>query len=282
MSQYYYLVTGLPELSLDDNKLNYTVGDFKTEFYPQLSKEDQALVDLYYLKFDNANLLKLLKDREAVIDPRGNYTADQFVAVFKQFDEEGVITSPGSLPPYIIKFIQAYLTQQAAGITSDVLVEDWLAGLYFEHAMQCKNDFVSSWFEFNLNTNNVLVALAARKYKLPIASFIVGDTEICQALKTSNARDFGLTTELDYFDQLLKISETDDLVEREKRLDQLRWKWMEDKTFFDYFSIERLYVFLLQLEIIERWISLDKEKGNQMFREIIDSLKGEVRVPSEF
>lgn len=282
MSQYYYLVTGLPELSLDDNKLNYTVGDFKTEFYPQLSKEDQTLVDLYYLKFDNANLLKLLKDREAVIDPRGNYTADQFVAVFKQFDEEGVITSPGSLPSYIIKFIQAYLTQQETGVSSDVLVEDWLAGLYYEYAMQCKNDFVSSWFEFNLNTNNVLVALAARKYKLPIASFIVGDTEICQALKSSNARDFGLTTELDYFDQLLKISETDDLVDREKRLDQLRWKWMEDKTFFDYFSIERLYVFLLQLEIIERWISLDKEKGNQMFREIIDSLKGEVRVPSEF
>ncbi len=282
MSQYYYLVTGLPELSLDDNKLNYTVGDFKTEFYPQLSKEDQALVDLYYLKYDNANLLKLLKDREAVIDPRGNYTADQFVAVFKQFDEEGVITSPGSLPSYIIKFIQTYLTQQETGVSSDVLVEDCLAGLYYEYAMRCTNDFVASWFEFNLNTNNVLVALAARKYKLPIASFIVGDTEICQALKTSNARDFGLTTELDYFDQLLKISETDDLVDREKRLDQLRWKWMEDKTFFDYFSIERLYVFLLQLEIIERWISLDKEKGNQMFREIIDSLKGEVRVPSEF
>ncbi len=282
MSQYYYLVTGLPELSLEDNKLNYTVGDFKTEFYPQFSKEDQVLVDLYYLKFDNANLLKLLKDREAAIDSRGNYTAEQFVAVFKQFDEEGVITSPGSLPSYIIKFTQAYLTQQETGVTTDVLVEDWLAGLYYEYAMQCKNDFVSSWFEFNLNVNNVLVALAARKYRMPIASLIVGDTDICQALKTSNARDFGLTTELDYFDQLLKISETDDLVDREKRLDQLRWKWMEDKTFFDYFSIERLYVFLLQLEIIERWISLDKEKGNQMFREIIDSLKGEVRVPSEF
>ena len=282
MSQYYYLVTGLPELSLDDNKLNYTVGDFKTEFYPQLSKEDQKLVDLYYLKFDNANLLKLLKDREAVIDPRGNFTADQFVAVFKQFNEEGVITSPGSLPPYIIKFIQAYLTQQEEGTASDVLVEDWLAGLYYEYAMQCKNDFVSSWFEFNLNSNNVLVALAARKYKMQITPLVVGDTEVCRALKTSNARDFGLTTELDYFDQLLKVSETEDLVEREKKLDQIRWKWMEDKTFFDYFSIERLYVFLLQLEIIERWISLDKEKGSQMFREIIDSLKGEVRVPKEF
>ena len=282
MSQYYYLVTGLPELSLEDNKLSYTVSDFKTEFYPKLSKEDQKLVDLYYLKFDNLNLLKLLKDREAVIDPRGNYTADQFVAVFNQFKEEGVITSTDSLPSYMIKFIQSYLTMNESGNTPDILAEDWLAGLYYEHAMQCKNDFVSSWFEFNLNTNNVLVALAARKYKMQIAPLIVGDTEVCQALKTSNARDFGLTSELDYFDQLLKISETEDLVEREKRLDQIRWKWMEDKTFFDYFSIERLYVFLLQLEIIERWISLDKEKGNQMFREIIDSLKDEVRVPKEF
>ena len=60
MSQYYYLVTGLPELSLEDNKLSYTVSDFKKEFYPQLSKEDQKLVDLYYLKFDNSNLLTLL------------------------------------------------------------------------------------------------------------------------------------------------------------------------------------------------------------------------------
>jgi len=282
MSQYYYLVTGLPELSLEDNKLSYTVSDFKKEFYPQLSKEDQKLVDLYYLKFDNSNLLRLLKDREAVIDPRGNYKADQFVSVFKQFDEEGTITSAGLLPPYIIMFIQNYLKQQEEGVTSDILAEDWLAGLYYEYAMQCKNDFVSSWFEFNLNANNVLVALAARKYKMQIAPLVVGDTEVCRALKTSNARDFGLASELDYFDQLLKISEADDLVDREKKLDQIRWKWMEDKTFFDYFSIERLYVFLLQLEIIERWISLDKEKGNQMFREIIDSLKGEVRVPSEF
>ena len=33
-----------------------------------------------------------------------------------------------------------------------------------------------------------------------------------------------------------------------------------------------LFVFLLQLEMIERWISLDKEKGSQLFR-IIAALK---------
>ena len=33
MSKYYYLVAGLPELTLEDSKLSYTVADFKTELY---------------------------------------------------------------------------------------------------------------------------------------------------------------------------------------------------------------------------------------------------------
>ena len=71
MSKYYYLVAGLPDLALDDSKLSYTVADFKTEFYPYLSDADKKLIDLFYLKFDNANVLKLLKDRDAVIDTCG-------------------------------------------------------------------------------------------------------------------------------------------------------------------------------------------------------------------
>ena len=63
-SKYYYLVAGLPELSLEDSKLSYTVADFKTEIYDGLSASDQKLIDLFYLKFDNANVLKLLKDKE--------------------------------------------------------------------------------------------------------------------------------------------------------------------------------------------------------------------------
>lgn len=70
MSKYYYLVAGLPELTLEDSKLSYTVADFKTEIYTGLSASDQKLIDLFYLKFDNANVLKLLKDKEAAIDTR--------------------------------------------------------------------------------------------------------------------------------------------------------------------------------------------------------------------
>ena len=275
---YYYLVAGLPELTLEDSKLSYTVADFKAELYPDLSEEDKKLIDLSYLKFDNANVLKLLKDKDAAIDLRGNYSAEELVEFISSL-KEGDEIADAVFPSYLSTFIFEYFNATAE---DDFLYEDRLAALYYEYAMKCKNKFVSSWFAFNLTMNNILVALTARKFKMDIAPLIVGDTEVCEALRTSGARDFGLTGEVDFLDQLVKISETEELVEREKKIDQLRWNWMEEATFFNYFTVERLFVFLLQLEMIERWISLDKEKGNQLFRSIIATLKDEVQIPAEF
>lgn len=278
MSKYYYLVAGLPELTLEDSKLSYTVADFKTELYPALSDEDKKLIDLFYLKFDNENVLKLLKDKDAAIDLRGNYSAEELTEYILQL-KDGDEVSAKVFPSYLSTFISEYFSMPAE---DSFLYEDRLAALYYAYGMKCSNKFVSSWFGFNLTINNVLVALTARKFKLDIASQIVGDTEVCDALRTSSARDFGLGSEVEYLEQLVKISETDELVDREKKMDQLRWNWMEEATFFDYFTVERLYVFLLQLEMIERWISLDKEKGSQLFRSIIAALKDDVQIPAEF
>ena len=278
MSKYYYLVAGLPELTLEDSKLSYTVADFKTEIYPGISSSDQKLIDLFYLKFDNANVLKLLEDKEAVIDLRGNFSAEELIEYIGVIKEGGEV-HPNDFPSYISVFISDYFNTPAE---SAVLHEDHLAALYYEYAMKCGNKFIASWFEFNLTINNILVAFTARKYKWDIAQNIVGDTEVCEALRTSGARDFGLSGEVDCLEQLVKISEITELVEREKKLDSLRWDWMEEATFFNYFTIERIFAFLLQWEMIERWISLDKEKGNQLFRSIIDTLKDEVQIPAEF
>lgn len=278
MSKYYYLVAGLPDLALEDNKLTHTVADFKSEIYPFLSEGDRRLADLFYLKFDNANVLKLLKDKDASIDKRGNYSAED-LSGFIDLLKEGDAVSDKVFPAYLSQFITEYF--QTSAEEKD-LPENRLASLYYAYAMKCKNAFVASWFEFNLTVNNILVALTARKYKMEISPLIVGDTMVCEALRTSNARDFGLSGEVDFLDKLMKISETEELVEREKKIDQLRWGWMEDATFFNYFTAERLFVFLLKLEMIERWISLDKEKGNQLFRSMIASLKDEVQIPAEF
>ncbi|MDL2300001.1 DUF2764 domain-containing protein, partial [Bacteroides sp. OttesenSCG-928-E20] len=59
MSKYYYLIASLPDLTLEDTKLSHTVAEFKEELYQNLSGTDKKYIDLFYLKFDNANILKL-------------------------------------------------------------------------------------------------------------------------------------------------------------------------------------------------------------------------------
>lgn len=276
MSKYYCLVAGLPDISLDDGKLTYTVADFKSDIYPELSVFDRKLIDLFFLKYDNLNLLKLLRDKEATVDPRGNYSADELIAFIASVKEGETPVCPSYIPLFISDYLQKVSTDEY------FVPEDCLANYYYAYAMECHNAFISSWFEFNLNINNVLTALTARKYKFDVASNIIGRTDVSNAIRTSNARDFGLTGTLESLEQLMRISETEELVEREKKIDILKWNWMEDAIFFDYFTIERIFVFLLKLEMIERWISLDKEKGNETFRNIIESLKNEVQIPAEF
>lgn len=277
MSTYYCLVAGLPDISLDDGKLSYSVVDFKSELYPELSIRDQKLIDLFYLKYDNADLLKLLKNKDAVTEGKGNFSTEELLLLIDTVRDGD--TPDKRFPAYLIDFITQYFTLSQEELYR---AEDLLASLYFSYGMACSNVFIASWFEFNLNLNNILVALAARKYKLEVANVIVGNTSVCEQLRTSNARDFGLNETLEYFETLQRIADIEELVEREKKVDMLKWKWLEDESFFYYFTVERVFVFLMQLEMIERWISLDKEKGHELFRKMIQNLKDEVQIPEEF
>ena len=132
---------------------------------------------------------------------------------------------------------------------------------------------LSDWFCLNLNINNMLTAITCRKHGFDKAGYIVGDNEVAQALRTSNARDFGLGDTVDYLPDLWRIAEETDLMVREKKVDLLKWEWLEEHTFFKPFDIESVFAYLLKLEMIERWVMLDKATGEKTFREIVGAMK---------
>ena len=275
---YYYLIAGLPELSLDDSKLGITVGEFRDLYYPELADDDRALLDLIYLSYDNANLLTLMKDKEATIVEGGLYTSEELLGIIEAARAEE--TPDRQYPRYMYDFVAQMESEESAA--EGIFPEDRLAQLYYAHAMSQGNAFIERWFAFNLDLNNFLTAITARRYDLDVKPLIVGDNEVAKALRTSNSRDFGLTGVMDGFEEVMRISEIDNLVERERKLDVLKWEWMEENSFFDYFTVEKLFAFLVKIQIIERWITLDAEAGGEMLRAMIRQLKEEVKVPQEF
>ena len=149
MRNYYYLIAGLPDISFDDSKAALTADEFRTEVYESLSGADRKVMDLLRLEGVCRGLI-------------GSDLMEQLEADVKA-DE-----APRSdIPPFMYVFVQEWLDdswrQKAA------FAEDRLWSLFYEYAMaQAGNEFVSSWYEFNLNLNNILSGITARKYNLDI------------------------------------------------------------------------------------------------------------------
>lgn len=274
MSSYYCQIAGLPEVAFDGSKLQFSVQQFKDEIYPSLSPADARCIDLFFLARDNANILELLRNGEnARIMQCGCYTVEELqemISSAKEGDKplEGV-------PQYLHRFLVGYFEKEGQ---SRILWDDVLSAGYYEYASRCSNAFIAGWFAFNRNVNNILVAMAARKYKMSVADAVIGDDEIAEALRTSAARDFGLSDSVEYLEELQRINDSSKLLERERQLDDMRWKWLEENSVFNYFTIERLFVFVQKISIVERWAALDAETGMQRYTSMVNELKGSAQI----
>lgn len=242
----------------------------------QLLEKDLKLLNLIYAKYDNKNLLFYLRNKDADLSPLGSLRSDDWKELTAMMEE---VENPkdNRLLPYMQQYYASYKDESFS--FTEISEEDYLSGLYYQYAMQNNNKFLHDWFEFNLNVNNILTAIACRKYGFNPQQYIIGDNEdeIAQTLRKSNARDFGLGGMFDQLDEVLRISEESNLLVREKMIDELKWNWLDEHTFFDYFSIERVLAFVLKCELINRWKPLTQEKGTKVFREMLDSLKEDVK-----
>ena len=167
---------------------------------------DGELMQLFYLQFDNRNLLALMANAETEqLDERGCLSRENLLEIIQAVRQDDA--TPQNTPAYMKDYLQAVFADEEM---QEGLPEDVLSAYYYEYAMKCGNAFFARWFQFNLNLNNILIALTARRFGFNASSYLVGNNEVAEALRTSGARDFGLSTELAYYDELARISEMTD------------------------------------------------------------------------
>jgi len=277
MSKYYCLIAGLPSISPDDAKLTSSVADFKAELEPLLSGHDRRIMRWFYYKFDNRNILSAIKKTsDDRFDGRGNLSKEAIHDLFFWLKEDNTVPKIHAFPAYMPTFVRSYLSrlEEEQAIDFQVL-EDQLAALYHEEAMNCGNGFLAAWFELNLNMGNLLSAFSCRKYGLDKELFVIGSNEVAEQLRKSGSRDTQFGDTFEYMSELSQIVDEQEPMVREKRLDLLRWKWLDEQTFFKTFDIESVLSYLLRLEMIERWVALDKALGEQTFRQLVAAMKQE-------
>lgn len=269
---YYYLVAGLQDLSLDLHKLTFKQLAFREEIRNDLSPADYKLLELLFLPFDNANLLNLLLKSGKPHNEKGIFTQEHL---------EENIKEPQSLPQYMMRFITAFKSQEP--VYPDMSPENELSTLFYDEMLEnVSNDFLREWFAFELNVQNIMLALNARKFKAPYENQVIGTNETSESIRKSHARDFGLGNEIDYIEDLTAISRKDDIKEREQAVDDLKWKYLDEAVFFHYFTIERILAFIIKLGMIERWLYIDHDHSNEMFKKLLKELQASYKLPETF
>ncbi|MDO5663844.1 MAG: DUF2764 family protein [Bacteroidia bacterium] len=277
--QYYCFIAGLPDFSFDSMKLPFSMEEFKQMLDEELKADDKRLLNKYFLKYDNDNLLNLLKNKEYTPNSLGSISREEMQEMLERI-EENLPVKNKKIPAFYEKFIKTWLSEEAQ--SENQSWEDLMSSLYMDYGLGVKNTLIARWFELNLNIGNLLSAIYAKKYGMDVTQVVVGNNRVAQLIReNTNARDFGLSQELGYFDTIQRLSEDTDVFERERKIDKFRWDWLEENTIFDYFNIEYIFAYLCKFQILERWANLNAEEGERIFRELITNLKGDVKMPEE-
>ncbi len=275
---YYCLVAGFPDLIPDDKKLHFSSVDLRNYLREEIHPSDFELVKLFYLPWDHKNLISLLFESEFEWDERGNYSREvleQFVDK-KQFE----YIDSSAFPSYFIDFIEFYHDDEEE--FPKIAAVKFLTEGWYKMLDESGNKFVAEFGEFKQNMSNILLALNGRKHDIPYEEAIIGDDEVTHALKRSRARDFGLANEINDIESIVQIFEIENILDRELKLDNHTWQYIDEITFFNYFSIEKVLGLVQKLFIVERWFELDKEKGQQIFNQLLEEIQSNFEFPEEF
>ena len=130
---------------------------------------------------------------------------------------------------------------------------------FYRKALTHRSRFIREYFGFDLDLRNAKVHyLNAALGREPDKNVLVlGEEE----------RDFDRRDEAD------AILSGNDILARERGLDDMMWSKAEELTQMEVFSLDAIMGFVARLKIIDRWLKLDPETGREMFRKLVEGIR---------
>ena len=265
-TDYYCLVAGLREYALDADTKGFDARAIVDEVIDGVSARDARQVRLLYGYYDCENLAALRAGRSA-FNPLGLLTREEL-------EEE--LKKPERMPDAVARVIRAYADpegEEALAIDTTQQFEHALFGAYYTVCEAAESSFLRAWSAFDRNLRNIAAAVSARAAGRAVDEAVVGGGEVVDQLQRSSAADFGLRGELPWLDAVIAaVNEETNLVEKEHKLDLVRWREALELAVFDYFDIDALLSYLVRVNIVARWSRLDPARGRELFARLVEGL----------
>lgn len=267
-NQYYTLVASLREYTLDADTKGFDARAIIDEILEGVRGRDALQVRMLYGYYDCENLAALRCGRNA-FNPLGNLAREEL-------DEE--LKAPQRLPEPLARVVRAYADpegEDAESVDTAQRFEKELFEAYYRICEGSRSRFLREWSCFDRTLRNVTAAVAARAAGRNVEEALVGEGDVVDQLQRSSAADFGLRGELPWMDAVIAaMNDEANLVEKERKLDLIRWSEAAELATFDYFDLDAILSYLVRVNIVARWTRLDAARGREMFARLMAELDG--------
>lgn len=136
--------------------------------------------------------------------------------------------------------------------------ENTLGADFYAKVAENKNSFIREYFDFDGRLRNMKVEYLAKRLGKNGEEFMV---ELPEA---------------DFEEEKLiqDILADADFVQREQKMDELKWEKASDIARMDYFNMNAILAFMVKAKTVQRWAELDPAKGEEMFRKLVKEIRG--------
>ena len=148
--------------------------------------------------------------------------------------------------------------QQLVGLMEEGFDENALGADFYTKAAESKNRFIREYFDFDGRLRNMKVNYLAKRLGKESDPYLVNLEEA----------DFEEET------QIREILNDADFVQREQKMDELKWEKASDIARMDYFNMNAILAFLVKAKTVQRWVELDAAKGQEMFKKLVQEIRG--------
>ena len=148
--------------------------------------------------------------------------------------------------------------QQLVELMEEGFDENSLGADFYAKAAESKNRFIREYFDFDGRLRNMKVNYLAKRLGKESDPYLVNLEEA----------DFEEET------QIREILNNADFVQREQKMDELKWEKASDIARMDYFNMNAILAFLVKAKTVQRWAELDAAKGQEMFKKLVTEVRG--------
>jgi len=269
--QYHCLVAGLADLVFNSAKGYSDMAEFRGELKTILHPTDYSVVSILFLPHDNKNLVAFLEDKTGKWDYLGNYSLQDMEEQKRITDS--ILKEDDVLPSYMVEAMKNWFL--SVNGNDRLETERKLTEGYIKTALSSGNRFLENYTRFDRDMRNIFALINSKALGLDAVKYIAGDDPLAAWLRDvfKSGKDFHIPSDPEYIQEIFRIVMENEFLEREMKSDIARWDFINEETFFEYFTLDWILGYLIKLSVVIRWKQLDPGTGTMMLKRLVQELE---------